>query len=214
MSLSQKRIAVIIAAIALVGIVVVIAHTLMQTKRDGITEYKNRAFSFSFPAKYDINEYQSDFVAIGTKDAKDTTGKNFDTDVLVSVVKSNPALPPASEEAFFTAQAKLTCAADLPGQILSCDNVKVQPSFFSASGDKAYEYRMTLTKRTAGSDSTLTSDVSVYVFPTGTKGASKFSGVLVYAPPTNTADELKDVNELLRSVALSLKLPDALPATP
>ncbi|HEX2792616.1 MAG TPA: hypothetical protein VHO23_02780 [Candidatus Paceibacterota bacterium] len=202
MSLSRNTIIVLsILVLFLIGAAIALVRLGYLGEREAVTEYRSSEYAFSYPVKYDLKEYRDGSTAIGIG-----SGDGFDSTVAVSVVESEESAittPFDTIEAFLTSQAKLLCAADGPGESLSCSTVESVTPFTNEQGVFAFELYLTLDHTVLGGETTSTTFGPVFAFPISPNGDDAYAGILVYPPLTAFAlDEAP--GDVARRIAASL----------
>lgn len=194
----------ILTILAAVVFLVAVGLALFQLRDAGDREVVNRylgsAFSFTYPLGYDIAEYPNGSIAIGTP-----TADGIEPAVDLTVAEGAPA-DYADFNAFVEQQLATLCAADGPGESLSCTGPFARTAVKNAQGENAGRYELTVTRTTGGVTSTFPlGPVYVYVLEPSDEETFTFRTLIVHHPlPAAAAGSMNA--ELLTHVNDSIQL--------
>lgn len=166
--------------------------------KTSLYESKDHGFSFEYPERLDLKEYQPDFISLGKE-----SGESFQSEVDVQVVKSHEGSPAEFDE-FVYGEARNSCAADGVNESIECTDVEQEQPFETASGltGKVF-YLKEVHKNLESGEEKIGGKGPFFVFNISANDPeSNFSALVIRTPMAiDKAD-----SSLIRSVAESVKV--------
>lgn len=188
----------VLAILFLIAVAVALQHLGTAGKREVVNRYNGSEFSFTYPLGLELEEYGNGSIAIGS-----TTQNGFSSAVDLTVVQPSGDTVPADFMAFIREQVLNLCAADGPGERISCSTVESEAKVETPGGENPIAYYVTLVREVAGQEPETKTfgPIYAYIVTTDDEGedvAPKFSALLVHNPLPAVVAGTEDTTLLTR----------------